>query len=122
MSVAYLEREVLPVFLKWVADTTQPVPMKYAKKYGQWFIAHYIDPAKVEHRGEIYDFFEKVAEYADMHETITGEKNMHNENMRTLALGVVWAAQHDGFDFIKYESVQNWGKDIEEMRNKKLVM
>lgn len=122
MSLQYLEKEVLPIFRKWVGDTTQLVPMKHAKKYGQYFIAHHIDPRKVENRGEIYDFFEKLADYVDMHETITGNKDMHSENMRTLALGIVWAVQHDGFDYVKYEAVQNWGEDIVNMRNKQLVM
>lgn len=119
----YVEKEVLPIFRKWVESMVNVVPMSDARRYGQFFVANHIDPARIESRGEVYDFFEKVENYAEMKKAMysgamDSQDAVRCENMETLAKGIIWAVQHDGFDAVKHDPIKMWGSEISAMAGK----
>lgn len=123
---AYLEKEVLPIFKQWTDSMSTVVSMKDAKKYGRFFIANYIDPVKAGSRGAIYDLFEDLEEYAGVHSLIYAGKipepeHIKLKNFETLAKGIVWAMEHDGFDSVKYDPIQTFGPDISMYHGKKEI-
>lgn len=109
----YLMKEVYPKFTEWVSKQTEVVEAD--KKHGQYFIAHFIDPLKVECRGHVYDFAESIENHIrfSMHEAPANQ--MHHHNAINLALSISWAVQHDGFDEVKYTPFSSWGEDIHLM-------
>lgn len=113
----YMEQKVLPAFRTTIDQMKELLAMKDAQTHGQKFIGNYIDPGMITSRGEVYDYFKKVRDFADMNITLNGERmqsaeRMHAENMYTLARGIMWAVEHDGFDLIKHMPVEKWGYDI----------
>lgn len=116
----YLRMEVLPIFEKWVTtEFPKLVETKEAFKWGQKFIKAHINPTKISSRGEVYNLFEDVAEYAEAKREIyfprlNDKEQMDLQNMESLAWGIVWAIDHDGFDTVKYNKIDKWGSDIME--------
>lgn len=113
----YLQKEVLPVFTKWVEAQKELVPMEDVKRYGQYFVANYVEPTLISSPGEVYDFFEKIATYkaieTELKEGVMSEQElMVSENMKNLSDGIYWAMEHDALDRIKYEPIKEWTKDI----------
>lgn len=116
-----LKEQVFPIFKNWVDTMAQPVPMKHAKNLGRYFIANHIPATAVDCRGEIYEAFEDISVYADTHTALhkaqmSEADRIRCENMETLAKGIVWAIEHDGFDVVKYEAFGEYGPDIMQFR------
>lgn len=115
----YLEDVVLPKFSEWVQSLDHIVPMEHGKKYARYFVVNNIDPSQIKSRGEVYNLFEKVYEYAEMKKIMNKGKmdkseSMCTDNLYTLANCIVWIMEHDAFDSIKYEPITEWGDDILE--------
>ena len=113
----YLEKEVLPKFVKWINSLSEAVNIGDAKDYARFFIKNYIEPAKAQSRGSVYDFFEDLCKYADINKVVNaGNMNaadiMKNSNMHTISQGIVWVIEHDGLDAVKYDALTTWGYDI----------
>ena len=113
----YLKNEVLPTFNAWVNSLDSLVDIEKAKKYAKYFIAKHIDPTKAQTRGAVYDLFEDVYEYAEMKKVIEkgqidGAHMLRIDNLSILAKCIVWAIEHDGFDTVKYDTIDKWGMDI----------
>ncbi len=113
----YLQEKILPAFVQWVKSLKEPVCMKDAKKHARYFIKNHINPTEIPSRGAVYDLFESLSEYYEMHKILhkgamTAEDVKFFDNMYTLSSGVVWAMEHDAFDLVKYDPIPTWGPDI----------
>lgn len=115
----YLKKEILPKFTQWAESLKTAVAIGDAKRYAQYFINNTIDPSKVPSRGAVYDLFESLYEYYEMHKVlhagrISPEEMLRIDNLHNLAYGVVWAMEHDAFDVVKYDPITHWGMDIKK--------
>jgi len=113
----YLEEKVVPTFVQWVKSLKEPVDMKDAKSYARYFLRNHVDPVKAESRGAVYDLFESVSDYYEMHKVLnpgglSAAEKLFADNMSVISKGMVWSMEHDAFDLVKYDPVPTWGPDI----------
>lgn len=109
----YLNNEVMPEFIKYINSKSEMMTLDDARYHGQHFLKDYVDPSRVDSRGDIYETFEKIKDYAEVHKMINqGRETVQSSNMSILANGIIWALEHDAFDCIKWEPFSEWGMDI----------
>lgn len=113
----YMKDRVIPQFVTWVNGIQEEVQLEEAMQMGREFIKSTVDVNSIKNRGELYDAFEELKSYAklSLHLREQGSALVYT-NMQTLAQGVIWAVQHDGFDSVKYLPLSAWGVDIQNAK------
>ena len=111
----YIKNTVMPQFGAWCKGFIEQLPEDDVMSNARLFLKNHVDVTMLKNRGEVYEAFEDLKTFAKLAKVINAsspQDALYYDNMETLAQGIVWCVEHDGFDLVKYDDFTSWGKDI----------